>query len=230
MNGKLPRSPFAILWILAGFMLNCTQPTPISILFLGDSITELGVKPDGYVTLIQKEIDRRFPKRDIKITGAGISGNKVPDLEARLEGDVLSKKPDIVVIYIGINDVWHSILPGHSGTSRQDFRAGLMRIIEQIKKINAEIILCTPSVVGEKIDNGNPLDEQLDQYSEIIRELAAIEKLHLIDLRQQFKAYLLRNNPENRAEDILTYDGIHLNNRGNQFVADVMIHTLIDLL
>jgi len=43
----------------------------------------------------------------VEVIGAGISGNKVPDLQRRLERDVLKKKPTVVFIYIGINDVWH---------------------------------------------------------------------------------------------------------------------------
>jgi len=37
----------------------------------------------------------------IEIIGAGVGGNKVPDLQARIEKDVLAKKPTIVVVYIG---------------------------------------------------------------------------------------------------------------------------------
>ncbi len=211
-------------------MTACTKPKPASILFFGDSITELGVKPKGYVTLIQTEINKQFPARKIEVIGAGISGHKVPDLEARLERDVLSKKPDIVVIYIGINDVWHSILPGHTGTSAEDFEAGLHRIIKQLKAINASIVLCTPSVVGEKNDNSNPLDEKLDQYAEISRNVANKEKLILIDLRKEFKSYLTENNPTNVEKGILTYDGVHLSDKGNEFVADVMLKRLVDII
>ncbi|MGC9364698.1 MAG: SGNH/GDSL hydrolase family protein [Fidelibacterota bacterium] len=211
-------------------MADCSGPKPRKIVFFGDSITELGVQPDGYVTLIAREIRQQFPKRDINIIGAGISGNKVPDLQARLEQDVLSIKPDIVIIYIGINDVWHSILPGHTGTSPENFRSGLLQLIRRLQDGGVQIVLCTPSVIGEKRDNQNPLDPPLDRYADIIRQLAATENLPLIDLRRQFKAYLSANNPENLEQNILTYDGVHLNRRGNQFVAAVMLKTLTGIL
>lgn len=210
-------------------MINCSK-TETTIVFFGDSITELGVQPDGYVTLIQNEINRRFPKRSINIIGAGISGHKVPDLEARLNADVLSKQPDIVFIYIGINDVWHSILPDHTGTSPEDFEAGLRRIISKLKAIHADIALCTPSVIGEKKDNANTLDRQLDQYAAISRKIATEENLVLVDLRKAFKSYLSENNPANSEKDILTKDGVHLNDRGNRFVADLMLKPLVNML
>src|SRR5436190_1222593 len=75
------------------------------IVFLGDSITQGGVSPNGYVTVFKKELAKKYPDGEFEIIGAGISGNKVPDLQKRLEKDVLSKKPTLVVIYIGINDV-----------------------------------------------------------------------------------------------------------------------------
>lgn len=211
-------------------MAYCTKPKPDTILFFGDSITELGVKPNGYVTLIRSELNSQFPKRNIEIIGAGISGHKVPDLEARLNSDVLLKQPDIVVIYIGINDVWHSILPGHTGTSAEDFEAGLHRIIRQLKAINADVVLCTPSVVGEKKDGSNLLDLQLDQYAEISRNIANKENLMLIDLRKEFKSYLSVNNPANAEKGILTYDGVHLSDKGNKFVAVMMLQQLIDII
>jgi len=74
-----------------------------TVVFLGDSITQQGAGPDGYVTLVRKAIDAKRPDSKIKVIGAGISGHKVPDLEKRLDQDVLSHKPDVVVIYIGIN-------------------------------------------------------------------------------------------------------------------------------
>ena len=60
------------------------------IVFLGDSITEAGNQPGGYVSLVRDELAGRFPTLGIEVIGAGISGNKVPDLEARLERRICS--------------------------------------------------------------------------------------------------------------------------------------------
>ena len=88
------------------------KQTPVSkgevIAFFGDSITQAGAKPGGYCRLIGEAIVQKRPELGVEIVYAGISGNKVPDLEKRLDRDVLSKSPTVVFIYIGINDVWHS--------------------------------------------------------------------------------------------------------------------------
>src|SRR5688572_28178510 len=77
------------------------------IVFLGDSITQGGGGPKGYVTLIKNKLQEKKSDLGVEVVNAGISGNKVPDLQGRVDRDVIAKKPTIVFIYIGINDVWH---------------------------------------------------------------------------------------------------------------------------
>jgi len=80
---------------------------PADLIFLGDSITQGGGGAQGYITLVKKALDEKDKDLGIETINAGISGNKVPDLQRRVEKDVIAKKPAIVFIYIGINDVWH---------------------------------------------------------------------------------------------------------------------------
>jgi len=194
------------------------------IVFLGDSITQAGVGPSGYVTLVKKAIAEKYADLNVEVIGAGIGGNKVPDLENRLERDVLSKKPTIVVIYIGINDVWHST--SGKGTSKEAFEKGLRNIIAQIQEVGAKVILCTASVIGEKKEGGNDLDKMLDEYCDISRTVAKETKSQLLDLRAAFASFLKENNREDVAKNILTTDGVHLNAAGNVFVADQMLVAL----
>jgi hypothetical protein len=80
---------------------------PAKVIFFGDSITEVGVQPGGYIDHMRKRLKEKYPTSSFQLTGAGISGNKVYDLYLRLEEDVLNQKPDWVFIYVGVNDVWH---------------------------------------------------------------------------------------------------------------------------
>ena len=97
---------------------------------------------------------------------------------------------------------------------------GVQRItIAQIQSIGAMVILCTPSVIGEKNDGTNKYDAMLDDYSTISRAVAAQSSIPLCDLRSAFVDYLKKNNPTNAEKNILTDDGVHLNDTGNKFVA-----------
>jgi lysophospholipase L1-like esterase len=195
------------------------------VVFLGDSITEAGAGPGGYVTLVREALDKDHKDLGVEVIGAGISGNKVPDLENRLDRDVIAKKPTIVVIYIGINDVWHS--QGGKGTSKDAFEKGLKSIIERITKAGARPILCTATVIGEKTDGTNPLDKMLDEYCDISRSVAKDTKTQLIDLRKAFADHLKENNKENKDHGILTSDKVHLSAAGNKFLAEQMLAGLL---
>lgn len=194
------------------------------IVFLGDSITAGGVRKDGYVTLVANAIAECHGDLGIEVIGAGISGHKVPDCQKRLDKDVLDKKPKIVVIYIGINDVWH--WNREAGTTKEKFEAGLHDLIKRSQDVGARVILCTPSVIGEKTDGSNRFDAMLEEYSAISRKVAAATDSQLVDLRKKFLAYLKQHNKENGERNVLTTDGVHLNLAGNRFVADCMLEAL----
>jgi len=46
------------------------------------------------------------PADSIRVLNTGISGNRIVDLEARWQTDVLDLSPDWLSVMIGINDVW----------------------------------------------------------------------------------------------------------------------------
>lgn len=196
------------------------------IVFLGDSITEAGAGAKGYVTLIRQALDEKHKDLGVEVIGAGISGNKVPDLQRRLDRDVLARKPTVVVIYIGINDVWHGESDPARGTTPGAFEAGLKEIIGKCRKAGARVVLCTPSVIGEKADGSNKLDAKLDEYSAISRKVAKETHSHLCDLRKEFLSHLKANNAGQRESGVLTSDRVHLNDAGNRFVAQAILKCL----
>ncbi|HEY3403850.1 MAG TPA: GDSL-type esterase/lipase family protein [Ohtaekwangia sp.] len=191
------------------------------IIFFGDSITQAGVQPGGYITRMNDILTKEAASEKYELIGSGIGGNKVYDLYLRLEDDVLSKKPDMVVIYIGVNDVWHKRTHG-TGTDLDKFEKFYNALIKKIQAQNIKVILCTPAVVGERTDATNELDGDLNNYSNTIRKIAKASNLPLVDLRQAFMDYNKKNNPENKESGILTSDRVHLNDTGNQFVAEEM--------
>ncbi len=220
------------LALAIGFATNCPaeDATPLKkgerVVFLGDSITQAGVGPKGYVTVIKNTFAEKKKDLGIEVIGAGISGNKVPDLIKRLEKDVLAKKPTLVVIYIGINDVWHGEKDPARGTPPEKFEAGLKEIIGKIKESGSRVVLCTPTVIGEKKPGTNSLDAKLDEYAAISRKVAKETGVPLCDLRKAFQDYLAKNNPEDKEKGILTSDRVHLNEAGNKFVAETILATI----
>jgi len=216
--------------VLLASVAGAEDPVPLKkgdkIVFLGDSITAGGVGPKGYVTVIKKTLAEKKADLNVEIVGAGISGNKVPDLQKRLEKDVLAKKPTVVVIYIGINDVWHGEKDPARGTPKDKFEAGLKDIIGKIQAAGARVVLCTPTVIGEKKPGTNNLDKLLDEYAEIGRGVAKETKAVPCDLRKAFQDHISKNNPDDKDKGILTSDRVHLNEAGNKLVAETILKAL----
>ena len=210
------------LIVLAGF----TPKKPFKVVFFGDSITEYGAQPGGFITLLQERLKTEQKDKDYEVAGAGIGGNKIYDLYLRYEDDVLTKNPDEVVIWVGVNDVWHKRLFG-TGTDWDKFGRFYSALIKKMQARNIKVVLCTPASVGEKTDFSNELDGDLNKYSQIIRDLAKQYNCDLVDFRHTFHEYNLKNNPENKDHDILTKDGVHLNDTGNKLTADIFYKTLI---
>jgi lysophospholipase L1-like esterase len=202
-----------------------------TIVFLGDSITALGARPGGYVTLTSEAIAKAYPELNIQVIGAGIGGHKVPNCQKRLDSDVLQKNPTIVMIYIGINDVWHWTHPkvvarGKKGTTPEVFESGLKDMIAKINDVGARVILCTPTVIGEKSDGSNSEDQMLDQYADISRKVAKETGSQMLDLRKAFIDYLKEHNPEQADQGILTKDTVHMNEEGNRFLSQLVLEAL----
>jgi len=208
----------ALLIVLAMPFQSATKK---KVVFFGDSITQAGVQPNGYITKVGEMAAKDKKADQYDFIGAGVSGNKVYDLYLRVEDDVLAKNPDIVVIYIGVNDVWHKQSSG-TGTDYDKFGKFYEALIRKFQAKNIKVILATPAVIGERTDNSNQLDGDLNRYSNYIRDLAAKNNLKLVDLRKDFMDYNLKNNPENKEQGILTSDRVHLNDKGNEFVAAAM--------
>ena len=213
---------FALL-VLAG-LLAMSAAKPTRVIFFGDSITQAGVNPGGYIDRLKKTM----PADQFELIGAGIGGNKIYDLFLRMDDDVLTKQPDVVVIWVGVNDVWHKATSG-TGTDPDKFVKFYEAVVKKLQAANVRVVLCTPAAIGEKTDMTNQQDGDLNQYSKFIRDLATRQNLPLVDLRKAFQEYDLQNNPENKDRGVLTTDRVHLNEAGNQFVADQMQKVLMEV-
>ena len=215
---------FILILASLGFM---TTQKKTRVVFFGDSITQAGAAPGGYIRKMDSLLKERGMDSQYELVGAGISGNKVYDLYLRMDSDVVMKNPGVVFIYIGVNDVWHKTTSG-TGTDAEKFERFYTRIIKTLQSKNINVILCTPAVIGERHDHTNPQDGDLNYYSNVIRKLATTNNCKLVDLRSIFHEYNVKNNPENKDRGILTTDRVHLNAAGNLLVAQSMLTALTE--
>jgi lysophospholipase L1-like esterase len=180
------------------------------IAFMGDSITAGGAKPKGYVSLTIKGLEANGVKA--MAIPAGISGHKSNQMLARLENDVLSKKPDWMTLSCGVNDVWH----GARGVSLEDYKVNITKIVDQCQAAGVKVMILTSTMIKET--QTNELNQKLVPYNEFLRTLATEKKCLLADLNADMQAAIAKAGPD-RKGNILTGDGVHMNPAGNEMMA-----------
>ncbi len=202
------------------------------ILAFGDSLTEgAGGTRDwstepatGNGWLAQLTRLAQGPDRAIEFANRGVGGNKVGDLLDRVQAEVIEAEPTLVILWIGVNDVWH--WRDGQGTSEDDYRNGLRSLVRRLHEDDLRVLLCTPSVIGEQLEGANAQDAMLTTYVGISAEIAADEGAALCDLHTAFRDELARVNADDAADGVLTTDGVHLSDAGSELVAATVASAL----
>ena len=198
-----------------------THHSTTRLLFIGDSITDCDRRNDpehlghGYVRLLRDWLCASRPASAPVVINRGISGNKMPDLQRRWQRDVIDEQPDALSVFIGINDVWHGLIPDRNGTEIGNFLAGYRDILTRTRASlpSCRIILCEPSVIWPPVhDEGNA---KLQPFVAAVREMA--QEFHatcVVPLHGAFNAALDAN-----PRISWTADGVHPTSTGHMLIA-----------
>ena len=185
--------------------------------FLGDSITAGGwSNPAGYVRLVMAGL--KANGIDAEAVPAGISGHKSNQMLARLEKDVLSKKPQWMTLSCGVNDVWH----GANGVALEPYKENITKIVDTAGAAGVKVILTTATVIKENLDT--PENVKLVPYNDFLRALAKEKKLPLADLNAMCQERIKAENKPGR--NVLTGDGVHMNTEGNKLMATGILRAM----
>jgi acyl-CoA thioesterase-1 len=139
---------------------------------------------------------------------------------ARFQRDVLDKKPDVVTISVGINDVWHGFTAAHPagyGPNRvplPEYRKNVAAMLEAAKKAGVKVVLFTTTIFEDKPDS--PRNLRLAGYNDVLRELAREYGAVLADQNAAFMAAW--KQPVSGGAK-LTTDEVHLAPRGDSLMA-----------
>src|SRR5262245_621429 len=146
------------------------------IIFFGDSLTQLAIKDSrvpegkGYVPLVRAALKDRGVEVDAVATG----GHRVPNLLARVDKDVIAKKPTVVVIQIGVNDAG-------SNVTADMFKAQLEELIDKLEKGGVRVVLCSCTCRVEGYNPAEAGDKRLDSFADAARAITKEKKLPLND-------------------------------------------------
>jgi lysophospholipase L1-like esterase len=188
---------------------------PVNAVCFGDSVTGLYYHTGGrraYTALLELALQRLCPQANITTINAGISGNTTRNALARIDADVLAKNPSVVTVMFGLNDL--------VGVPIEEYRANLQTIVEKIRAVGAEVVLCTPNSV---ITTASRPVEKLEQYCDVVREIANEQKVALCDC---YAAYQSLREQDAKAWRLLMSDEIHPNCNGHKRIAEQIAQTI----
>ncbi len=196
------------------------------LLFIGDSITHADLASDperlgyGYVRLLRDVLAARLqPNPGPIVVNGGLNGETVVTLAARWQRDVLDAAPHVLSISIGINDVWHGLMPGRTGTDIDTFVAAYHDILSRLRHAlpDTALVLCEPSVLWfAELPNANDL---LDPYVAAVHRLAgAFGAIAVVRLHEAFERARAA-----RSDVALTLDGVHPTVAGHTLIAQTWL-------
>lgn len=202
------------------------------IAFLGDSITANGARKNGYVTLVMNALKEQ--NLDLTHVPAGKGGHKSNNMLERLDSDVLSKKPQWMLLSCGVNDVWHYKLKlgnrTFEGVPLEDYKKNITAIIDKTQAAGVKIMVLTSTMIGE--DPASELNQNLIPYNDFLRQIAREKGCLLADLSKDMHEALKQipdevgkakmfGDPkyERNIKNKLTSDGCHMNAQGDVMMA-----------
>jgi len=229
----LPTMLIAVFFLLAVSL--SAQPLLLKdqnvLVTLGDSITEGGEQPEGYVSIMRKALSVLYPEMTVYIINSGISGHKSTDMNDRFQRDVLQYQPQWVTISVGVNDVWHGFYDNHPkgdgprGVPLDSYKNKVIDMVERAARQNAAVALFTSTVIKENLDS--PENQKLALYNQAMREIAKKYHCVLVDQDASCRKVLMPQQKPGMADrGILTTDGVHMLPAGNWLMAKTCLIAL----
>ena len=196
--------------------MKVTKRPPIPIVCFGDSITA-----SGWPAVVQAILAARGITVDC--INAGIRGNTTSQALWRMDKDVLSRRPEIVIEEFGFNDCNQVLNSPRPRTSRPDFRNNLDAVLTRIRSTGAESVLTANhrTLLTRALSDGRPYEAHSEEYTAIVRECAASSGTPLLDMRALFPG------PDLALADALVEDGIHLSAAGIERYGEIAARFLL---
>ena len=195
----------------------------MKILFQGDSITDAGryreddrLPGSGYANLVASRLGFDYPGC-YTFVNRGIGGDRITDLLGRMGKDILTVKPDVMSILIGVNDVWHSF-DLHNGVRAELYEQLYQLLITEVKKElpNLQIIILEPFVLKGTATEANwdTFRSEVELRAAAARRIAEANGLKFVPLQSLFDAA-----QEQYPDCEWLLDGVHPSTIGHELIA-----------
>jgi lysophospholipase L1-like esterase len=205
-----------------------------SLLFIGDSITDCGrTRPvgmgngmgiglgEGYVRLVQSLFAANHPDTPLRVLNTGIGGNRVTDLDARWDTDVMQLRPDWLSVKIGINDVWRQFdnPTDPAPVTIEIFERIYRKLLEKTRPQLSGLVLISPFFL--EANRNDPMRQQMDAYGAVVKELANAFDAIFVDVQAAFDQYM-----KALPTQTLCADRVHPSQTGHLIIAQAFFNAL----
>ncbi|HEY4151774.1 MAG TPA: SGNH/GDSL hydrolase family protein [Pseudolysinimonas sp.] len=194
------------------------------LVLIGDSITDAGRREDpdhlghGYVRLVRDALAERGDQRPVINTG--ISGNRAVDLRGRWEQDALAHDPELLSVYVGINDTWRRY-DDDDPTSAEAFEATYRSLLtEAQERLAPRMILVEPFVLPVTAEQARWGVEDLDAKRAVVTKLAAEFGAAFVPLQ----SLLTDAAAQGDGNAALAEDGVHPTPLGSELIAGAWLN------
>ena len=187
------------------------------------------------------------PDRNVTVINAGLGGHSTRDLLRRLKESVLAKKPDLLILMAGTND----ILNHARSVPLNEYRENVATMVGQARESGCRVLLMTilpcheryllmrhpPEFYGkyaaaQGIAGKAGPNDLVARANDLLRGLAREKNIPLVDTHRIFLAIgnvgesadsMIRNEANSGARD-----GVHPTAQGYQVIATAVYQAILD--
>jgi acyl-CoA thioesterase I len=196
----------------------------IVTVFFGDSLTTGFQQGPGYLppryypftnmleSALRRQLTSLGSERDLVVVNQGMDGDSTGVMLNRFKGSVEPEKPDVVLIWGGINDLTSRHPP-------EDIFSNLVDLINRIKAINAVPILLNVAPVA-----GTHFNETIIELNKLTENYCNEHGVKFVDV---FKLFV---DDKGKLADEFSNDGVHLSLKAYQKLIPVLFHAIMETI
>ncbi len=141
-----------------------------TIVALGDSVTDGCLEPGKknfetvYHARLKKKLNILFPSLRINMINSGIGGINTPNTLPRMERDVFDYSPDLVIVCLGLNDIWGG---------KEKYLGALGSVFALLRDRGVPAVYMTPNMTSTSVDREKvaALFGGSERYADLAEEL-----------------------------------------------------------
>ena len=183
----------------------------LKIVAIGDSLTCGWMVGKGYTAFLKDMLIVNFPGSMVQMIDRGVPGGTAEGGLSRIENQVITHGPDLVLIQFAINDAF-------SGYSVPEFSEYIIAMISKItQETSADILLVTSGALDDS-------DRKLvGRYYDALQDIAKDKDIPIALVHEYWERKI---NEGIRFESLVQRDGVHPTEEGHRLMAEAILNAI----